>query len=326
MKTLYITVACAAILIAACGGGDSSSSVGPVAPAPSNGTVLTTTNAETAAQIAFQSMMTSADLVGLGGSIGISANGAGLTSKVSPKSKVSGFLVDILQKVPFGPDEIACFVSGTITVSGDITNPLTLSTGDTFSIDANACDDGAGETLDGLMSLTVTEFTGDISGLYLVAMDADLDALQVTTANDVISSTGDTSVSLDTRTALFVSATAGGMSMTTTTNSSIEVLTNYSIDQTVDANFDPASFALSAEGTVDSSKLSGVVSYSTPVTFEGLGLDYPDRGELLVTGSESTVRLIAVDNINVRIEVDSNGDETVDEAINTTWAALTSQD
>jgi hypothetical protein len=32
--------------------------------------------------------------------------------------------------------------------------------------------------------------------------------------------------------------------------------------------------------------------------------------------------LIAVDNVSVRIEIDSNGDGTVDDTINTTWAEL----
>jgi hypothetical protein len=65
------------------------------------------------------------------------------------------------------------------------------------------------------------------------------------------------------------------------------------------------------------------VSYSTPVTFEGFDLDYPGTGEFLVEGDNSSARLIAIDNVNVRIEVDTDGNGTVDETINTTWAELT---
>jgi len=40
--------------------------------------------------------------------------------------------------------------------------------------------------------------------------------------------------------------------------------------------------------------------------FEGFDADYPRTGEILVSGASSSVRLIAVDNINVRIEIDTN--------------------
>ena len=59
------------------------------------------------------------------------------------------------------------------------------------------------------------------------------------------------------------------------------------------------------------------------MTFAGEGLDYPSSGALLVVGQDSSARLTAVDNINVTIEIDSNGDGTIDATIETTWAALT---
>jgi hypothetical protein len=81
---------------------------------------------------------------------------------------------------------------------------------------------------------------------------------------------------------------------------------------------------LSASGTLDSTQLAGVVQYSTPVTFAGEGFDYPSSGALLVEGENSSARLTAIDNVNVTIEVDSNGDGVIDDTINTTWADLTS--
>ena len=76
----------------------------------------------------------------------------------------------------------------------------------------------------------------------------------------------------------------------------------------------PPRFVLDAQGTLESSLLSGEISYSTPVSFEGLGLGYPDSGEWLIDGEDS----------NVRIEIDSNDDGCSDETINTAWAELTS--
>ncbi len=106
------------------------------------------------------------------------------------------------------------------------------------------------------MNMQVTEFSGDLFlGTYQVAMDATLDALPVTTASDVISSTGDASVTLDTTAAPIVSSAVTGNSMTTSSNSS--------------------------------------------------------------------ARLVALDNVNVRIDLDSDGNGSVDETILTTWANLT---
>ena len=45
---------------------------------------------------------------------------------------------------------------------------------------------------------------------------------------------------------------------------------------------------------------------------------------MLITGNDSSARVIAIDNVNVRIEVDANGDGTVDATIDTTWAELDS--
>ena len=52
--------------------------------------------------------------------------------------------------------------------------------------------------------------------------------------------------------------------------------------------------------------------------------ELPCNVKLLIEGEESSARLIAIDDVNVRIEIDINGDGTTDEAIDTTWVALTS--
>ena len=65
--------------------------------------------------------------------------------------------------------------------------------------------------------------------------------------------------------------------------------------------------------------------YATPVTFEGFDNGYPHTGELLITGDSSSARLIALDDVNVRIEIDGDGDGAVDDTIDTTWVALTNR-
>ena len=39
-------------------------------------------------------------------------------------------------------------------------------------------------------------------------------------------------------------------------------------------------------------------------------------------GNNSSARLTAIDNVNVRIDIDTNGDGAIDDTINTTWVEL----
>ena len=321
MNRLLFTVLLSTLVISACGGSDPDTTGQQPTSSPLD---LTPANAQTAAKVSYAAAIGSGELTDVGGSIGLSAGAPGAQAKFSAAAWNSGFLVNVMQKIPFGPDTLPCADSGTMTLSGDIADPLTLSAGDTFQVVFSACDDGFGEVVDGTLNYTVSAFAGDLlTGRYVLGMDAILTNFQVTTAADVMTSNGDTSVTLDTMVAPFVSSTVAGNSMTVDTNSSSETLSGYSYNQTVDAGVSPSPYTMTAQGTLDSSQLAAVVSYMTPVMFEGFGVDYPDSGELLVTGNNSSVRLVAIDNVNVRIDIDNDGNGSVDESINTTWAALT---
>ncbi len=186
-----------------------------------------------------------------------------------------------------------------------------------------ACDDGIGEVIDGLVDMVVTAFAGDIlSGAYELTMDIIATGLQVTTADNVILSNGDATASINSLDTPFISASVSGNSMTVQDNAASETLTNYQSAQTIDAGVFPTPYTMLASGTLDSSRLAGAVSYSTPVMFEGFDANFPYTGEFLVTSGSSTARLIALDDVNVRIEIDSDRDGTVDETIETTWAEL----
>jgi hypothetical protein len=179
--------------------------------------------------------------------------------------------------------------------------------------------------IDGTIDAIVDAISGDLlAGALDITMTMDLINFQVTIGTDVLLSNGDATASLDNTVQLVASAAVSGSSMTTDTNTGSETLTNYASAQTVDANFDPAPYTMTASGTLDSSQLDGVVDYSTPVMFQGFDANYPSSGELLVSSTDSSARLIAVDDVNVRIEIYSNatGTGTPDSTILTTWAAL----
>lgn len=120
----------------------------------------------------------------------------------------------------------------------------------------------------------------------------------------------------------FVSSSISGNSLVVDSALSSESLTNFASAFTIDGNFVPSPFTTTASGTLDSTELAGIIRYSTPVMFEGLGGDYPGSGEFLIEGLGSSMRLIAENNVDVRIEIDLGADGTIDETISTTWAEL----
>ena len=148
---------------------------------------------------------------------------------------------------------------------------------------------------------------------------------QVATAEDVFTANGDGTATLNTMTPLYIEASVSGNLMTTDSNSATETLTAYSSAQTFDARVSPSPYTITGAGTLDSSRLSGAVSYSTETTFTGFDLGNPTGGALLIVGGTSSARLIAeMNGIDITIEIYSNttGTGMPDDTIMTTWAEL----
>ena len=323
MSRARLSILSAAVFIAACdGSADQFSGTDPNAGSFD----ITTQNGLQATKVAWEAALASGELTDLGGGFGLSAAAPGGVSKAT-LSQPTGLVASVMQQVPFGPIVVDCIPPGTITISGDIADPLmqTLAANDTFSIQYAMCDQGTGEVIDGLVDFTVGDFTGSLqTGAYMLSMAAIVTNLQLMTDNGTSTSSGDATVTLDTMDAPFVYAGSSGTSMTTDTNASSETIMNYQSAQTVDGNEQNLPYTLFAVGLLDSTQLAGIVRYSTPVELSGEGTAYPSAGVLLVEGSNSSARLTAVDNVNVTIELDLNGNGETDQTINTTWADLTS--
>ena len=307
--------------LAACGGGGGDDG-GPLPP-NSASFAITAANAEAAAAESWQAAGSSAGYAELAGAGGVVPTKPGASAKTESGLPSTTSLATLLQKVPFGPESLPCQVSGSITLSGELENPTTLTAGDVINVVADACDDGFGEVLDGEMHMTIDALSGDfLAGIYDLTMTLELANFQVATAADVLVSNGAVTVTLDTLAAPAVSAETSGSEISIDGNAESLGLANFASSQTLDAGLSPSPWTLDASGRLDSSELPGTVVYSTPVTFEGFDDSYPHTGELLVTGDDSSARLVALDEVDVRIDVDLDGDGTVDTSIESTWDAL----
>jgi hypothetical protein len=95
-------------------------------------------------------------------------------------------------------------------------------------------------------------------------------------------------------------------------------LTDFVSSGTDDLN--TLAYSTDASGTLATVNLGGSVRYTTTTTFQGIGSDYPSSGVMVVTGAaNSSETITAVDSISVTIDVDADGNGTVDQTINTTW-------
>ena len=224
------------------------------------------------------------------------------------------------------PEETSqCAGGGSVTISGSIAGTDTLTKGDVIQIDADMCNDGYGEIVDGQMKMTITSLDGDLSTseLFLLGVKVDFTEFSVTDSSEETVFNGDIGITLDTRTPSVMQMTVSGNSFTVSSMGQTQSISNFSNGYTVNSSESPFTWMYDSKGTVISSEFIGSVNYQMPVNFEGLGEYYPHTGELLVTGADSaTLRLITIDDIDIQIEADYDGDGDVDVTFNMTWAEL----
>jgi hypothetical protein len=310
-----------AIILGGCGGGGGSAA--PPGP-PATGTINTGSVLAVAGR--------SVDAALQSGSFGGITNFVGLTTVATndPGSlgsarlaKPSGWAVS--SQIPVGPEITPCEVDGSVTVSGDIASPLTVTEGDFLDYVWDGCDDGLGRVIDGLIKMTFTDFEGDLlAGRILLGVSLDIGGFRVTEGADWRVTDGDLTLTIDSRTQPRTDISTLGSSMVVSNGYSTETLTDFSSTVTEDTSMFPSNFTTDATGTISSTQFSGSVNYDTPVAFQSTGGGYPYEGEMLVFGTNNaTIRIIAIDEDNVRIEADYNGDNAPDATIDTTWDALT---
>jgi len=316
------------LLFAGCGGGGGGGAGGVTPPVVSPGptVAITSSNAMEVTKASYDAALDSGEFADLSGT------GLFISSTPGGFSKLDGAIAESVKvgngsqsQIPIPATTTPCEVSGDVTVSGEIADPITptLTEDDFFEIDYDNCNDGFGEVTDGLVRMEVDAFTGVLaSEAFDLTATFTLGMLQIRIGQDVLTSDGTVSATIDTTNVLSLFTGVSGELMTLDRNQSSERLTEFLSSLNVDVSQQIPTYVRTSSGTLDSTQLAGVVRYSTPVAFQGLGNDFPNAGEFLVQGAGSSLRLIAENNTDVRIELDTDGDGNVDETIETTWAEL----
>lgn len=330
-KTVSVIVL--AIALGACGGGGGGGG-GTTTTAPT----LQINNAN-APGVSGSVVDTTGDVAGAGDStspVSFSATSSGNASLVSVANRAlqaalkqhSGFKATAAADIT--TQTLNCPGGGSITVTlNDADNNLELSAGDTIQIDFSQCSED-GELLNGSASFNNLSISGDVVNEippWSISATFAFTSLQLT-ANSLGGGTetatinGAFNFSASTSDNVIFNTTITATSLSVADNSGTETLTNFSFSEA--SNDSTSAFTNTFSGTLNSPALGGIVNFSTPVALQGVGDNYPSSGEIFIVGMSSSVRVIALDSVNVRLETDADGDGIVDAdgVRDTTWASI----
>jgi hypothetical protein len=323
-RPLLVTLG-ALSLISACSSGDGfnedrndNNNGGGSAPSAQ----ITSGNAAQVTKVSYQSAQTADAAANYSGGTGFIAPVTSPVAKIDGSFGTAGKASADTASIPIPPTTESCPASGTSTLSGDIADPLTptLTPGDYFDLTYVNCGDDFA-VLDGNLYYEVDAFAGELlSGSYDLTMSTTFTDFQIATDEDTLLSNGDVVVRLNTLDLPVVTAEVTGSSLTVDSDLGTQTLTNFASSFEQNSSSVPAPYTQASSGTLNTTLIEGVVSYSTPVDFAGFDAEYPNSGEFLVAGENSSARLVVLDSVNISIEVDTDGDGVVDDTIEMTWA------
>lgn len=245
----------------------------------------------------------------------------------NPVLQKAGRLAGTYYQVPVEGTE-PCAVTGTVTLSGNLADPNTITEGDTIGAVFDNCDDGDGFVIDGGLQFTIIAIDGDpFTDVYRLTLGMVLSSLNVTADGETVSADGDLTYTLDSLGFPTATVILSGSELTVGAAGEQIGFRNFDQTLTVNAGMVPTTYAAEADGRLRSSTLGGSVDYRTITTIRARGDDNPPfAGEVLVDGADaSEVRIVIVSEESVRLEIDVNGDGVVDAFVDTTWAALASE-
>jgi len=214
-----------------------------------------------------------------------------------------------------------CEVSGTLTVSGEISSDLNLSVGDFISSEFDNCNDGE-QVLDGRLDFTVTASSGDLlfDTDFSLGFNIKFDSYTISDNNETAFIDGDAS-SLVVVNGSNERSEMRSTWLALTIDGRVQSIANYELISTYDSV--TQAYTIDTSGTLHDQNLGGSFTYETIDIFTGTGNSEPSSGTMEITGADgSAITLTALNTTDVRLEIDTDGNGTIDTTITTNWDAL----
>jgi len=268
---------------------------------------------------------------GSGGLIGSAGPATPTLSKtatsLATKAGMNGTLdTGSLIAVAVGPETSDCAVSGSVTISGDISNPDAPSGGDSVTLQFNNCDDGDGQVVNGRLTITIDSISGDFNTeFFALGVTLDFRSFTVQEGSQTSSVIGGFSMMLDTTGYPVTVATLSSPYLSVSDGVRTANLTNYSTTATIDESSQPPAFSVTSSGRIDLPQQGGSVGYSMPEPFTGFGDGDPEAGVLFIRGGNgATITMTVLSSTQVQLEMDYDGNGTVDETVILSWVEFES--
>mgnify|MGYP000464665755 CR=1 FL=1 len=154
---------------------------------------------------------------------------------------------------------------------------------------------------------------------YSLQLTIQANNFSVTENSETASLNGAMTLSQSTGDGVSFTNTISGTSMALNETGGSATLSAFQLSSTENGS----AYTLDMNATVSSSEIGGAVTIVTDATFQGVEPNDPFTGQATITGANnSSVTLIAIDEINVTLDVDADGDGVPEESILTTWDAL----
>ncbi|RMH13304.1 MAG: hypothetical protein D6698_14180, partial [Gammaproteobacteria bacterium] len=215
-----------------------------------------------------------------------------------------------------------CTDGGTISGSfNDADNNGSLSTGDTLSITARNCNE-AGTIMNGSISVSQVTTSAPTTIPFVTAFTFRAGNFSVRDAatGDILTMNGTMSLK-ETNPGIVITLQIDAPSLNVNDNGDAILLENFTATFTDDIS--SGAYTVKLSGKISSTALGGSVTIDINPALEGTGNNDPFAGEALITGANgASIRIIALDAVNVRMQIDLDGDGVVDETRDVTWAQL----
>lgn len=302
--------------LAACGGGGGDSTGGSV----TGPLAITAANADSAARVGAQA---AGSVAMIGGASTSFAAITGQQVTVAQVRRAHAMAVAALgtQRRVAGTGTVLCGGGGSLTITFNDSNAddLLNRAGESISLTANNCSDGAGSTTNGTFSLQVSTYTDATHLSFTLAF------VGFRTSD----TTQGTAAAIDGS----VTAALSGVANITATSPSLSISATSS---GVSRSFGVQGFSMSyadngtavtesVAGTFTSSEFQGQsVQVSTLVPVVILWTDdYPSQGMLQVTGANnSSIKVEALNAVQAQIYIDANGDGGFETTKVVNWSTL----
>ena len=276
--------------------------------------------------------------------IAVGAQGGTTTNSAAGVTTTSGsgalhlmdFSWDALQKVITArsqgaePSVTGTSVATTVPCdSGNISVASSLDgSGTTYALTFNNCEEQSlTYTFNGAMTLSNVQTTGDLSAPATpgtLSAEFDLNAVQATKSrrsNTTIQ--GAFNYNMTSSDGVTFDQSIRGTKLTTTQPGDLTILSTFDFAITQDSN--TSKFSYTASGNIYSTALGGSITFANQSPFTGVNLiaDSPDHGVMLITGrSNSNVVMTALFAGFVNLDVDTDGNGTVDTTRRAQWSAI----